>query len=74
MITMGWHLCGISTFVKTHLTTVFIVRYGRSCDPVMMSLYIQSPVVSTTFAKFHPSYLIGGTLSGQVGVSQQFEL
>lgn len=26
----------------------------------------QSPVVSSTFAKFHPSYLIGGTLSGQV--------
>ena len=27
--------------------------------------------MSTTFAKFHPSYLIGGTLSGQVGISLQ---
>lgn len=30
--------------------------------------------MSTTFAKFHPSYLIGGTLSGQVGVYHYREM
>ena len=35
---------------------------------VILHHHPQSPVVSTTFAKFHPSYLIGGTLSGQVRV------
>lgn len=29
-------------------------------------LYLQSPVMSVCFSKFHPHYVIGGTYSGQI--------
>ena len=36
--------------------------------------HCQSPVTVTTFARFHPHLIIGGTYSGQVKLQEKFDM
>lgn len=69
MILMEWCSCGTSNSRRIHQTTSSTVRYAVASQPDVCQVLcpsLQSAVMSVAFSKFHPSYIIGGTYSGQL--------